>query len=180
MKKIGYVLIMLSFLCGSFLTSLDATLVDWRYFIPALIVGFIGLAMVKSEHKKATQSDHKLGDDLHLMDQSLKQIVLNLKQLNAQKEELPTYQARFEIDRLFREDLDNFAEVRNSMRHLFGLQTYADIMSAFAAGERYVNRVWSASTDGYIDEVKLYLSKAHDQFIEAQAKFAAAKTASQA
>ena len=61
------------------------------------------------------------------------------------------------------------------MRHLFGLQPYADIMSAFAAGERYINRVWSASTDGYVDEVKMYLTKAHDQFIEAQGKFDKAK-----
>ena len=175
MKNIGISLIMLSFLAGSFLTSLDPVLVNWYYFVPLLIGGFIGLAMMKSEHKKATQSDHKLTDDLKVMEQSLENIVVNLKQLNEQKEALPTYQARFEIDRRFREDLDRFAEVRNSMRPLFGLQNYADIMSAFAAGERYVNRVWSASTDGYVDEVKAYLTKAYTQFIEAQGKFTEAK-----
>ncbi|MCW8878297.1 MAG: hypothetical protein OQJ89_06545 [Kangiellaceae bacterium] len=175
MKKIGYILIMASFLSGSFLTSLDPTLVNWMYFVPALIVGFVGVALVKSEHKKHAKADHKLEDDLQLMDKSLHQIVNNLKELNGQKESLPTYEARFEIDKRFREDLDNFAEVRESMRHLFGLQPYADIMSAFAAGERYINRVWSASTDGYVDEVKTYLTKAHDQFIEAQGKFDQAK-----
>ncbi len=41
-------------------------------------------------------------------------------------------------------------------------------MSAFAAGERYINRVWSASADSYIDEVMLYLDKAQVQFIEAR------------
>ncbi len=178
MKKIGYLLIVISFLCGALLTSLDATKVNWLYFVPALIVGFIGLAMVKSESKKEAKSDHKLSDDLKLMDTSLKNIVANLKELHQSKEALPTYEARFEIDKRFREDLDNFAEVRESMRHLFGLQTYADIMSAFAAGERYVNRVWSASTDGYVDEVKAYLTKANDQFIEAQGKFEEAKAGS--
>ena len=39
------------------------------------------------------------------------------------------------------------------MIHVFGMQNYADVMSNFAAGERYINRVWSASTDGYVDEV---------------------------
>ncbi|TQV88113.1 hypothetical protein [Aliikangiella coralliicola] len=175
MKKIGYILIMVSFLSGSFLTALDPTKINWVYFVPALIVGFIGLAMLKSENKKAAQADHKLEDDLKLMDDSLQKIVANLQQLNQQREELPTYEARFEIDRRFREDLDHFANVRESMRHLFGLQTYADIMSAFAAGERYVNRVWSASTDGYVDEVKMYLTKAYDQFVEAQQKFSEAK-----
>ena len=41
-----------------------------------------------------------------------------------------------------------------SMVHLFGLQTYADIMSEFAAGERYINRVWSASADEYDNEAE--------------------------
>ena len=54
------------------------------------------------------------------------------------------------------------------MVHLFGLQTYADIMSKFAAGERYVNRVWSASADGYDHEASTYLEKAAVQFREAQ------------
>lgn len=175
MKNLGYLLIILSFLTGAFLTSLDATVVNWVYFVPSLLVGFVGLALVKSEHKKAAQSDHKLDDDLATMDKSLQNIVANLKELHGQKETLPTYEARFEIDKRLRDDLDNFAEVRQSMRHLFGLQTYADIMSAFAAGERYVNRVWSASTDGYVDEVSAYLTKAHDQFIEAENNFQAAK-----
>jgi len=40
------------------------------------------------------------------------------------------------------------------------------VMSMFAAGERYLNRVWSASADGYIDEVNTYLEKARGQFSE--------------
>jgi len=84
---------------------------------------------------------------------------------------LPVYEARFEIDRLLREDLNNFANARESMKHVFGLQHYADVMSAFAAGERYINRVWSASTDGYVDEVRSYLDRATQQFREALALF---------
>ena len=52
------------------------------------------------------------------------------------------------------------------MIHVFGMQNYADVMSNFAAGERYINRVWSASTDGYEDEVRAYLVRALDQFRE--------------
>ncbi|MGB5626604.1 MAG: hypothetical protein WBM61_12775, partial [Woeseiaceae bacterium] len=48
------------------------------------------------------------------------------------------------------------------------LQTYADIMSSFAAGERYINRVWSASADGYDEEATAYLKKAAAQFVEAE------------
>jgi hypothetical protein len=58
------------------------------------------------------------------------------------------------------------------LKHVFGLQSYADVMSAFAAEERYINRVWSASTDGYVDEVRNYLNRATEQFREARALFA--------
>jgi len=47
------------------------------------------------------------------------------------------------------------------------MQTYANIMSEFAAGERYVNRVWSASADGYDKEASDYLQRAIEQFRDA-------------
>lgn len=174
MKNFAYLLIIISFLIGSFLTSLDPEKVNWLYFIPTIILGFVGLGIIKSGDKKEAQSASRLEDDLALMTKSIDQIVSNLKQLNEQKESLPTYEVRFEIDKRFRKDLNNFAEVRSSMRHLFGLQKYADIMSTFAAGERYINRIWSASTDGYVEEVKTYLAKSFTQFTETQTSLAKA------
>ena len=78
------------------------------------------------------------------------------------------------IDLRLRNDLRRFADARESMVHLFGLQTYADIMSSFAAGERYINRVWSSSADGYDDEAATYLEKAAAQFADAQSQLLAA------
>ena len=43
-------------------------------------------------------------------------------------------------------------------------------MSSFAAAERYLNRCWSASADGYVDEVHAYLEHAAAQFRDCQAK----------
>jgi len=42
--------------------------------------------------------------------------------------------------------------------------SYADVMSHYAGGERYLNRVWSASADGYVDEVNTYLDRSLEQF----------------
>ena len=75
---------------------------------------------------------------------------------------------RDRIDTKLRPDLTRFVDARESMVHLFGLQTYADIMSHFAAGERYINRVWSSSADGYDDEATRYLGRAVEQFEDAQ------------
>ena len=52
-------------------------------------------------------------------------------------------------------------------------RAYAEIMNEFAAGERYLNRVWSASIDGYIDVINEYLGRARRQFEQAQAKLTA-------
>ena len=49
-------------------------------------------------------------------------------------------------------------------------------MSCFAAGERYLNRVWSASAGGYIDEVNAYLDKAQEQFADSLEKIQQLKT----
>ena len=57
------------------------------------------------------------------------------------------------------------------------LQAYAEVMNEFAAGERYLNRVWSASVDGYIDEIKTYMGKARVQFERTQEILAKLKTA---
>ncbi len=50
-------------------------------------------------------------------------------------------------------------------------------MSDFAAGERYLNRVWSASADGYVEEAKSYIHRALIQFQHARTKLDAAHAA---
>jgi hypothetical protein len=172
MKLIALILVFGSFLAGAFVTVLDPRLVNWSYLVPILVIGVIGLWM----HRKARHAESRSGDllagNLTVLQDSLNNILGNLEKLHAQGDELPVYEARFEIDRLFREDLNNFAEARESMIHVFGIQNYADVMSNFAAGERYINRVWSASTDGYVDEVRTYLERARDQFQEGARHYA--------
>jgi hypothetical protein len=159
---------MASFLAGAFISVLDPTTVDWSWFVPVLILGTLALYTYRKAHHGEARASHRLSGNLQILETSLVNILGNLETLNADSANLPVYETRFEIDRLLREDLNNFANARESMKHVFGLQNYADVMSAFAAGERYINRVWSASTDGYIDEVRSYLERATQQFREAR------------
>jgi hypothetical protein len=172
MKTLALILVIFSFLVGAFLSSLDPLSINWTVMTPTLAVGLIGLWL----HRKATHGEihagQRLSDSIQVLTSSLDNICRNLETVCARGEDLPVYEARFEIDRLFREDLNAFAEARESMIHVFGMQNYADVMSNFAAGERYINRVWSASTDGYIDEVQLYLGRSRKQFTEARRHFA--------
>lgn len=164
----GYILLVVGFLGTAFTASLDATEMDWPWYLAAAAIGVVGVYIVKSTSRRDAQADHVLEGDRVMLHQSLASIVANLEELNAGKAEIPTHEMRFEIDRLFRIDLNAFVEARESMKHLYSLQDFADVMSAFAVGERNINRVWSASADGYVDEVTNYLERAHVQFQEAQ------------
>ena len=171
MKAIAILLIVASFLAGAFLSVLDPRTVQWSYMVLILIAGVLGLVMFRKARITETRAGEKLAGNMETLARSLNNILLNLQELNLRAEDLPVYEARFEIDRLFRDDLNDFADARESMIHVFGMQDYADVMSNFAAGERYINRVWSASTDGYVDEVRLYLDRAENQFAEAKRHF---------
>ena len=171
MKTIALLMVFGTFLAGAFITVLDPREVNWTWMVPVLLVGTVGLWLSRRAEYKAARAGNKLAGNIDLLGRNLSNIHARLSLICQNKDELPTYEARFEIDRLFRDELNEFADARESMIHVFGMQNYADVMSNFAAGERYINRIWSASTDGYVDEVNLYLDKALAQFTEALEHF---------
>jgi hypothetical protein len=171
LKSVYLLMVMLAFLGGAFIAVLDPETVNWMQMGSVLTIGAIGLVFYRQANHSEASAGQRLSGNMQLLGDSLAKVKANLEDLCARKNELPVYEARFEIDHLFREDLNNFAEARETMIHVFGMQKYADVMSAFAAGERYINRVWSASTDGYQDEVLQYLERARNQFDEAYELF---------
>ncbi len=170
MKKLGYIIITVAFLAGALVAVLDELKVQWGYFSGALILGVVGIILVRLYEHKSSRSDKRVAMNLQDIKTSLIRIVENITHLNAEKLSINTYDMRFRIDDLLSEDMNTFIEARESLAHAYGLQVYANIMSYFASGERYLNRVWSASADGYIDEVAAYLDKAQLQFSEALGK----------
>ena len=173
MKNFGFFLLAAGFLAGAYATALDVDNVNWQIFIVAAIAAIAGLVMVKRAASAHAQSDEVLELNRGELRDSIANVVRDLGEIVAGKESRGP-ELRDAIDLRLRNDLRRFADARESMVHLFGLQTYADIMSSFAAGERYINRVWSASADGYDEEAETYLAKAAEQFEDAQKQLLAA------
>lgn len=167
MKNFGYFLVAVGFLGGAFATSLDVDNVNWTLFGATAIAAAIGLFIYKRQVHALARSETVLESNRTELRESIANIVNDLGELNADGLTKGAV-LRDRIDLKLREDLRRFADARESMVHLFGLQTYADIMSHFAAGERYINRVWSASADGYDEEAEAYLKRAAGQFDEAK------------
>jgi hypothetical protein len=173
MKGIALFLITAGFLLGAIFSVLSVDTVDWLPYGIALFFGFAGIVLLRRGAKAGAGDEHHVAGNIDTLQASLDNICANLDALVGRREDIPPHEFRFEIDRHFRADLSAFAASREAMQHAFGLQAYADIMSAFAAGERYINRVWTASADGYVDEVMTYLDKARRQFDEAREAFVA-------
>jgi hypothetical protein len=170
MKKIAYLMLVVGFLAAAYATSLDAQQVDWTLFAIAALLSAAGVILAKRLDSADARSESVLKSNRAELNDSISNIVGRLDKLVYDSDE----QLRDWIDEQLRPDLRRFADARQSMVHLFGLQTYADIMSNFATGERYINRVWSASADGYKSEADAYLSRAAEQFRNAQTQLGAA------
>ena len=166
-KGLGYFLLAVGFLGGAYATSLDVQEVNWTLFAISALAAVVGLVLFKGQASAAARSETVLQVNRTELNESIQNIVRDLEELNGDRQQQGAA-LRDAIDLKLRNDLRRFADARESMVHLFGLQTYADIMSSFAAGERYINRVWSASADGYIEEAATYLKKAGAMFVDAQ------------
>jgi len=173
MKNIAYLLIAAGFLFAAYATALDEQQVNWTLFAIAVVAAIAGVWMSKRQDRAEARSELTLKTNLNELTESIANIVAELNNgmtgPTSQGEPLRNW-----IDEKLRPDLRRFADARHSMVHIYGLQTYADIMSDFATGERYINRVWSASADGYNSEARTYLSKAMEQFGDASRQLDAA------
>ena len=164
MKKIAHIMIAAGFLGAAYATSLHARQVDWTLFVISALISAAGVIIAKRMDSADARSESVLNTNRAELNDSISNIVTRLEETTYTSGE----QLRDWIDETLRPDLRRFADARESMVHLYGLQTYADIMSNFATGERYINRVWSASADGYDSEAATYLERAAGQFAEAQ------------
>ena len=147
--------------------------VNWNLFGVAAAGAIAGLVLIKHAAAAHATSEAVLELNRGELRESIDNIVRDIGDISAD-ESARGASLREAIDLRLRTDLRRFADARESMVHLFGLQTYADIMSHFATGERYINRVWSASADGYDEEAGDYLEKASRQFAIAQEQLLAA------
>ncbi|MBW2561967.1 MAG: hypothetical protein JRE40_14100 [Deltaproteobacteria bacterium] len=164
MKKFGYSLITAGFLVAALIAVIDTKTVNWMHFIPALAVGIVGVIMVRVyEHAHRTSED-KITGHLTDIETSIASIANKISSLSAASDSMDTYHLRNEIDELFTADIIKFVDARQAITQVYGLQEYADAMSYFASAERAINRAWSASTDGYKNEVNASLQKANEYF----------------
>ena len=170
MQKLGLLFIFIGVVGGSLVAVLDKDTINWGWFVPLLVMGAIGVALVQIALRREATDTTRTAADFEALHASLGAIVDNLGTLDQDKTNIDVYDLPDRIDAGFRNDIVTFVEARMSIAHVHGMQAYADVMSHFAAGERYLNRVWSCAADGYIDEAHEYVGRSRAQFSEARHK----------
>jgi uncharacterized protein YicC (UPF0701 family) len=173
MKTTGLVLITIGFLTGAWIAVQQVETVRWAWYAPMFVLGAIGVVLARQGALQRARAADTLQEHIQTVRSTLDRVVQNIDALEAKKTEIETHDLRTHIDATFAEDLADFADARESIAHLFGLSNYAEVMNHFAAGERYLNRVWSASVDGYVDECLAYVTHAQEQFHQAHERLAA-------
>ncbi len=174
MKPIGHAFLWSGFIAAAFtsLCRLEQTgdkwsTIPWLWYAVAVGVGFTGVVILRLADRRDSQDDSKTEIRYSEVTKSLHAVSETIERLCGQSN-IKLSEVLRVIDDECAEPLAQFAESRDSIIRRFGLDAYAEVMTEFASAERYINRSWSASADGYVEEVAASLSRANQHLGKAK------------
>ncbi len=180
----GHVLLWIGFLAGSLLAVRSTevaerpwTTIAWPAYLVALAVCAAGAVTLRTTRRRTGGDPAQHAGDTAELAAILRRLRQQLSVWQAAEGRPPVYEVHRRIDRQLSDDLARFAELRESLIAAFGLSTFAAVMTEFALAERTINRMWSASADGYIDEIDACLPRAVAHLDLALARLDAARNA---
>lgn len=182
-RLVGHLLLWAGFLYGAFVaverTDVEdnpwAT-IDWAPYGGAILVSVVGVVLLRGTAKRGRTDGDDHAASAEQLAATLERLRGQLAEWRQESEQHPLRDAHHRIDDHLSDDLANFADRRESLAGAFGLDHYAQIMTEFALAERTINRIWSASADGYIDEVQDCLIRAIEHLDAAIARLQAAQS----
>ena len=173
MIALGRILLAAGFLAGAFVSVRDSDHVAWPEYFPCVIAMVASLIILRIA-TSGSDVKEKAKESVATLERCIESLCTKLGHLRGALEEQGVFAIHGLIDAELVEELGTFADHREGLIRRYGMKTYADVMSAFALSERLINRCWSASADGYVDEVRRCLEMAEHEMESARTKLAAA------
>ncbi|MBD3335016.1 MAG: hypothetical protein GF355_05830 [Candidatus Eisenbacteria bacterium] len=167
MRPLGHALMWIGFIAAAFVTTRQLDAVAWGWYGAAGVVAVAGVVILRRTATAAASDAAAVRANIGVLEQSARRLVDRIASINGERETIFVYDVHGRIDDELSPDLADFAEARESMIHAVGLQAYAEVMDNFGRAERLINRAWSASADGYIDEVWSCMEAAQEAMGEA-------------
>jgi hypothetical protein len=167
MRPLGHALMWIGFVAAAFVTTRQADTIAWGAYAATALVAVVGVVILRRTAGAAAADTETVRIHIGVLEGSARRLVERIAALNQNRDEIFVYDVHGRIDAELSSEFTGFAGARESMIHAIGLQEYAQIMDNFARAERLVNRAWSASADGYVDEVWSCLGAAEEAMREA-------------
>jgi hypothetical protein len=165
LRPAGWILFGAGLAASAFFSVEHREIVNWQHYALGIAAALAGALILRLT---TDRSAGLLILDIQIIRSSLTMLSAKLKNLDTTKrEQLGMDGLRDFIDRHLTGDRERFLGARETLIFLHGLRTYGQVMDAFAAGERALNRAWSALADGYRDEAHGCLDRARDKFAHA-------------
>ena len=166
-RMVGHLLLWTGFLVGALVAVMTTELqgmpwstIWWPAYGEALFFAIIGVIILRATKRPLSVALDERTDAINELAAILARLRARVEGWSKTSDKIPVYDFHGMIDEELADDLGRFAELREALVAEFGLDHYAKIMTEFALAERTLNRTWSASADGYLDEVQASLSRA--------------------
>ena len=134
--------------------------INWFWYLASAAIGIVGIVLIRKNKQVVAGQDAKTEADLQQLKTSLSNLIAKTTTLSEEIKDYKPRQIVHFIEDELHDDLRDFAEGRDSITVEFGLPVFAEVMTEFAAGERAINRAWSASADGYVEEAATCIERA--------------------
>lgn len=134
--------------------------IPWGLYLTSLAVGTAGVVMLRRQRTVTRIASAAASGDLAALVETLTSASREVHELGKRLDDMTCEEVLVFIDDRCVPLFNEFADARLILSHRFGTRVYADVMTEFASGERYLNRAWSAAADGYVDEVKRSIAAA--------------------
>ena len=144
--------------------------INWIWYLGSAALCILGIVFVRKSKNEPQSHAAQNEVSLQQLRLHLNNLVGKLEQLNQEIKGYKPRQILNFIEGELQDDLREFAEGRDAITAEYGLQIFAEVMTEFASGERAINRAWSASADGYIEEAAVCIERALAMLKLAQTK----------
>jgi len=135
--------------------------VNWTWYFLSMVIGMTGVVLLRRTSRTAESDSGKVAAEYSTITSSLLELRKHVAHLGSSLDKYTPHEIVNFIDDECGEPFADFADARNALVQRFGLQAFAEIMTQFASGERFMNRAWSAAADGYVNEVRDCVERAN-------------------
>ena len=137
-------------------------LIPWVWYLISAAGCVVGIVLLFKSRKSDAEKSQKSKSSLAQIQTSFGRLISNINQLASETDTIPPSHIVKRIDEQLADDFRVIADGRDNITAEYGLDVFADVMTQFAAGERSINRAWSAAADGYMDEAETCIKRSRE------------------